>query len=104
MLKLGGPTVLPTWQKKHLKLYPNRLEFYPKNRDGQIIKGKGVEVGGFGGRWVGLGGGGWVWREVGGFGGRWVGLEGGGWRWVGLGGGGWVWGKVGGVGGVGGGG
>ncbi|ESO08118.1 hypothetical protein HELRODRAFT_75424 [Helobdella robusta] len=44
VLKLGGPTVLQTWQKKHLKLYPNRLEFYPKNRDGQIAKGKGVEL------------------------------------------------------------
>jgi len=43
VLKLGGP-FLQTWQKKHLKLYPNRLEFYSKNRDGQIVKGKGVEV------------------------------------------------------------
>ena len=43
VLKLGGP-FLQTWQKKHLKLYPNRLEFYPKNRDGQVVKGKGVEV------------------------------------------------------------
>nr|AGJ70292.1 G protein-coupled receptor kinase b [Terebratalia transversa] len=43
VLKLGGP-FLQTWQKKHLKLYPNRLEFYPKNRDGQVIKGKGVEL------------------------------------------------------------
>ena len=45
VLKLGGP-FLQTWQKKHLKLYPNRLEFYPKSRDGQIVKGKGVEVSG----------------------------------------------------------
>lgn len=44
MLKLGGPTVLPTWHRKHLKLYPNRLEFYAKNRDGHVIKGKGVEL------------------------------------------------------------
>ena len=43
VLKLGGP-FLQTWQKKHLKLYPNRLEFYHKNRDGLIVKGKGVEV------------------------------------------------------------
>ena len=43
VLKLGGP-FLQTWQKKHLKLYPNRLEFYPKSRDGHIVKGKGVEV------------------------------------------------------------
>lgn len=43
VLKLGGP-FLQTWQKKHLKLYPNRLEFYPKNRDGQVVKGKGVEL------------------------------------------------------------
>ncbi|XP_013421882.1 beta-adrenergic receptor kinase 2 [Lingula anatina] len=43
ILKLGGP-FLQTWQKKHLKLYPNRLEFYHKNRDGQIVKGKAVEL------------------------------------------------------------
>jgi hypothetical protein len=43
VLKLGGP-FLQTWQKKHLKLYPNRLEFYHKNRDGQVVRGKGVEV------------------------------------------------------------
>lgn len=42
VLKLGGP-FLQTWQKKHLKLYPNRLEFYHKNRDGQITRAK-VEV------------------------------------------------------------
>ncbi|XP_061162225.1 beta-adrenergic receptor kinase 2-like isoform X2 [Saccostrea echinata] len=39
VLKLGGP-FLQTWQKKHLKLYPNRLEFYHKNRDGQITRAK----------------------------------------------------------------
>lgn len=44
VLKLGGP-FLQAWQKKYLKLYPNRLEFYNKNRDGQMAKGKGVEVG-----------------------------------------------------------
>lgn len=43
VLKLGGP-FLQAWQKKHLKLYPNRLEFYHKNRDGQIVFGKGVEL------------------------------------------------------------
>lgn len=43
VLKLGGP-FLQTWQKKHLKLYPNRLEFYHKSRDGQVSRGKGVEV------------------------------------------------------------
>lgn len=43
VLKLGGP-FLQSWQKKHLKLYPNRLEFYHKNRDGQVYKSKGVEV------------------------------------------------------------
>ncbi|XP_064612264.1 G protein-coupled receptor kinase 3-like [Liolophura sinensis] len=43
VLKLGGP-FLQTWQKKHLKLYPNRLEFYHKNRDGQVVKSKGVEL------------------------------------------------------------
>ena len=46
LLKLGGP-FLQMWQRKHAKLYPNRLEFYNKTRDGQVIKGKegkGVEV------------------------------------------------------------
>ena len=43
VLKLGGP-FMQTWQKKHLKLYPNRLEFYHKNRDGHITRGKGTEV------------------------------------------------------------
>ncbi|XP_064620029.1 G protein-coupled receptor kinase 3-like [Lineus longissimus] len=43
VLKLGGP-FLQTWQKKHLKLYPNRLEFYHKNRDGQVVRSKGVEL------------------------------------------------------------
>jgi beta-adrenergic-receptor kinase len=43
VLKLGGP-FLQSWQKKHLKLYPNRLEFYHKNRDGFIVRSKGVEV------------------------------------------------------------
>jgi len=43
VLKLGGP-FLQSWQKKHLKLYPNRLEFYHKNRDGQVVKSKGVEL------------------------------------------------------------
>ena len=43
VLKLGGP-FLQSWQKKHLKLYPNRLEFYHKTRDGQVVRGKNVEV------------------------------------------------------------
>ena len=46
LLKLGGP-FLQMWQRKHAKLYPNRLEFYSKTRDGQVTKGKegkGVEV------------------------------------------------------------
>ncbi|XP_076434860.1 G protein-coupled receptor kinase 3-like isoform X2 [Babylonia areolata] len=43
VLKLGGP-FLQTWQKKHLKLYPNRLEFYHKTRDGQVTRSKGVEL------------------------------------------------------------
>lgn len=42
VLKLGGP-FMQTWQKKHLKLYPNRLELYHKNRDGCTVA-KGVEV------------------------------------------------------------
>jgi len=32
------------WQRKHLKLYPNRLEFYQKSRDGIVMRSKGVEV------------------------------------------------------------
>ncbi|XP_041350174.1 beta-adrenergic receptor kinase 2-like [Gigantopelta aegis] len=43
VLKLGGP-FLQTWQKKHLMLYPNRLEFYHKTRDGQVTRGKQVEL------------------------------------------------------------
>ncbi|KAL8602463.1 Beta-adrenergic receptor kinase 2 [Nucella lapillus] len=43
VLKLGGP-FLQTWQRKHLKLYPNRLEFYHKTRDGQVTHNKTVEV------------------------------------------------------------
>lgn len=39
ILKLGGP-FLNSWQKRHLRLYPNRLEFYQKNRDGGIQKNK----------------------------------------------------------------
>lgn len=42
VLRLGGP-FMQTWQKKHLKLYPNRLELYHKNRDGCIIA-KNIEV------------------------------------------------------------
>lgn len=41
--KLGVP-FLQTWQRKHLKLYPNRLEFYPKTKDGQVMRSKGVEL------------------------------------------------------------
>ena len=43
ILKLGGP-FLQAWQKRHLRLYPNRLEFYQKTRDGLLLKNKGVEV------------------------------------------------------------
>ena len=43
VLKLGGP-FNQSWSKKHLKLYPNRLEFYQKARDGSVPKGKAVEV------------------------------------------------------------
>jgi len=46
LLKLGGP-FLQMWQRKHAKLYPNRLEFYNKTRDGHVVRGKegkGVEV------------------------------------------------------------
>ncbi|RUS74310.1 hypothetical protein EGW08_017933 [Elysia chlorotica] len=43
VLKLGGP-FNQSWSKKHLKLYPNRLEFYQKARDGSVPKGKAVEL------------------------------------------------------------
>ncbi|KAH9525665.1 Beta-adrenergic receptor kinase 2 [Bulinus truncatus] len=43
VLKLGGP-FNQSWSKKHLKLYPNRLEFYQKARDGTVPKGKAVEL------------------------------------------------------------
>lgn len=42
VLKLGGP-FLQTWQRKHLRLFPNRIEIYNKSRDGLILK-KGVDV------------------------------------------------------------
>lgn len=42
LLRLGGP-FMQTWQRKYLRLFPNRLEFYNKSRDGLIQK-KGVEV------------------------------------------------------------
>lgn len=43
VLKLGGP-FNQSWTKKHLKLYPNRLEFYQKARDGSVPRGKAVEL------------------------------------------------------------
>jgi len=43
VLKLGGP-FNQSWSKKHLKLYPNRLEFYQKARDGTVPRGKAVEL------------------------------------------------------------
>ncbi|BFZ18871.1 hypothetical protein BsWGS_21911 [Bradybaena similaris] len=43
VLKLVG-SFNQSWAKKHLKLYPNRLEFYQKARDGSVPKGKGVEL------------------------------------------------------------
>ena len=41
--KLGGP-FMQTWQKRYLRLYPNRLELYAKSKDGHVIQGKGAEV------------------------------------------------------------
>uniref|UniRef100_A0A1I8GUN9 C-type lectin domain-containing protein n=1 Tax=Macrostomum lignano TaxID=282301 RepID=A0A1I8GUN9_9PLAT len=35
--RLGGP-FLQSWQKKHLKLFPNRLEFHSKSRDSVLLK------------------------------------------------------------------
>ncbi|VDN14899.1 unnamed protein product [Dibothriocephalus latus] len=42
VLKLVGP-FFQTWQRKFLRLFPNRLELYSKSRDGLAVK-KGVEV------------------------------------------------------------
>ena len=42
ILKLVGP-FFQTWQRKFLRLFPNRLELYSKSRDGTVLK-KGVEV------------------------------------------------------------
>ena len=42
VLKLVGP-FFQTWQRKFLRLFPNRLELYCKSRDGTILK-KGAEV------------------------------------------------------------
>nr|AAW25630.2 SJCHGC09121 protein [Schistosoma japonicum] len=42
VLKLGGP-FLQTWQRKHLRLFPNRIELYNKSRDGLVLK-KGVDL------------------------------------------------------------
>lgn len=44
VLKLGGPSFNLQWQKKYLKLYPNRLEFYQKSKEGLVARSKGVEV------------------------------------------------------------
>ncbi|VDN97637.1 unnamed protein product [Rodentolepis nana] len=38
VLRLGGP-FLHTWQKKHARLFPNRLEIYNKNQHGIPLKG-----------------------------------------------------------------
>ncbi|CDS43107.1 G protein coupled receptor kinase 1 [Echinococcus multilocularis] len=38
LLRLGGP-FLHTWQKKHVRLFPNRLEIYTKNQHGIPLKG-----------------------------------------------------------------
>ena len=43
ILKLGGP-FMQTWQKKHLRLFPNRLEFYTKTKDGIQLKGAEVYI------------------------------------------------------------
>ncbi|KAL5970299.1 Beta-adrenergic receptor kinase 1 [Taenia solium] len=42
ILKLVGP-FFQTWQRKFLRLFPNRLEMYSKSRDGTVVK-KGVEL------------------------------------------------------------
>ncbi|BHF65907.1 Beta-adrenergic receptor kinase 2 [Sparganum proliferum] len=38
LLRLGGP-FLHTWQKKHVRLFPNRLEIYHKTQQGIPLKG-----------------------------------------------------------------
>uniref|UniRef100_A0A0R3XBK2 PH domain-containing protein n=1 Tax=Hydatigena taeniaeformis TaxID=6205 RepID=A0A0R3XBK2_HYDTA len=42
ILKLVGP-FFQTWQRKFLRLFPNRLEIHSKSRDGTVVK-KGVEL------------------------------------------------------------
>jgi beta-adrenergic-receptor kinase len=42
VVRLGGPLV-QIWQRKYLKLFPNRLEFYNRNPDSVFVK-KGVEL------------------------------------------------------------
>lgn len=44
VLKLSGSSFNQAWQRKFLKLYPNRLEFYHKNSNGVVVRSKGVEV------------------------------------------------------------
>lgn len=41
MLRLGGP-FLHTWQRKHVRLFPNRLEIYAKSQHGIPLKGAEV--------------------------------------------------------------
>lgn len=41
--RLGGP-FNKTWERRHMRLFPNRLELYQKSKDGVIIGDKGVEL------------------------------------------------------------
>ena len=43
LLRLGGP-FLHTWQKKHVRLFPNRLEIYNKTQHGIPLKGAEVSL------------------------------------------------------------
>ncbi|KAM7537217.1 hypothetical protein Aperf_G00000064463 [Anoplocephala perfoliata] len=43
VLRLGG-AFLHTWQKKHARLFPNRLEIYNKNQQGIPLKGAEVSL------------------------------------------------------------
>lgn len=43
LLRLGGP-FLHSWQKKHIRLFPNRIEIYPKDDEGIPLKDAEVSL------------------------------------------------------------
>ncbi|KAK2162893.1 hypothetical protein NP493_1500g00059 [Ridgeia piscesae] len=42
---LAGQVLPADVTEEHLKLYTNRLQFYHKTRDDQVVKAKGVKIG-----------------------------------------------------------